>query len=142
MIVERMSHMVANLQKEEGFSAHAYQDHLGVWTIGHGRNIDKERGGLGISLDEAEILLRSDIRRAAIELEHRLPWVASVELDRREALVELAFQLGVPRLLKFRKMLAALEAGDFARASAELLDSKYATQTPARAQRYADRLRG
>lgn len=142
MIVERMDRVSANLQQEEGFSGHAYQDHLGVWTIGFGRNVDKENGGPGITHEEGQILLLHDIQRVANELSKRLPWVGELDLDRRECLVEISFQLGWPRLSKFKKMLAALKAGDWPEAAEQLLDSRYAKQTPERVARYAARLRG
>mgnify|MGYP003655427316 FL=1 len=142
MIIERMDRVSANLQREEGFSSHAYQDHLGVWTIGFGRNVDKENGGPGITHEEGQILLLHDIQRVASELVKKQPWVLELDLDRRECLVEISFQLGYPRFAKFKKMLAALKAGQFAVAAAELIASRYHKQTPARVERYAARLRG
>ena len=60
----RRRQIVDDLKRHEGLKLHAYQDHLGYWTIGYGRLIDKERGG-GISETEAETLLENDIDRLA-----------------------------------------------------------------------------
>tara|TARA_R110002110_G_scaffold240548_1_gene456777 strand:- start:528 stop:941 length:414 start_codon:yes stop_codon:yes gene_type:complete len=133
-----LSRIIDRLKFEEGYRAHAYHDHLGVLTIGYGRNIDQS--GLGISKKEARILLENDVRRTEIEVEVTLPWSADLQTAQRETLIELAFQMGMPRLLGFKKMLAALEAGDYETAAAELMDSRYATQTPGRAKRYADKI--
>ncbi len=63
-------------------------------------------------------------------------------MTRTAVLVEATFQMGLTTLRKFKLMLAALERGDNAEAAKQLLSSKYARQVPARAQRYAERLRG
>mgnify|MGYP001101913895 FL=1 len=84
----------------------------------------------------------NDVRRCIDELGKALPWASSLDNQRKEVLVELAFQMGLPNLLKFKRMLAAMKDGEFEKAAAELLDSKYAGQTPARSERYAKRIRG
>lgn len=55
---------------------------------------------------------------------------------------DMAYQMGVNGLLKFEKMLAAIDEEDYETAADELLDSNYARQTPERANRNADLLRG
>ena len=130
--------VVDNLKFEEGYRSHAYHDHLGVLTIGYGRNIDKS--GLGISKKEAKIMLENDVRRTVIELDRSLPWSVDLPAMQRETLIELSFQMGMPRLLGFKKMLAALKAGDNETAAAELMDSKYASQTRGRATRYSEKI--
>jgi len=132
--------IVENLKVEEGYRRRAYRDHLGILTIGYGRNIDKS--GLGISKKEASDMLRNDVRRTVIELETSLPWSVDLPSRQRETLTEIAFQLGIPRLLGFKKMLAALKAGDSTTAAAELIDSRYASQTPSRVKRYAEKIAG
>tara|TARA_R110000823_G_scaffold4918_13_gene19667 strand:- start:3449 stop:3862 length:414 start_codon:yes stop_codon:yes gene_type:complete len=135
-----LASIVDSLKFEEGYRAHAYHDHLGVLTIGYGRNIDAS--GLGISKEEARILLENDVRRTEIEVEVALPWSVTLQTAQRETLIELSFQMGTPRLLGFKKMLAALKAGDNETAAAELMDSKYASQTPDRAARYSEKIAG
>ena len=135
------SALVAHLRREEGCVLHAYQDHLGYWTIGVGRLIDRRRGG-GIDAAEADYLLGRDLERRAAELDGRLPWWRGQPEEVRVALLALAFQLGVGGLLGFSRTLAALQAGERARAAVEALDSAWARQTPARARRVAGMLRG
>ena len=128
------------LIRHEGIVPHAYQDHLGFWTIGVGRLIDKERGG-GLSPDEIEYLLNNDIERVHYQLTKRIGFWERLTPNQQQALCNMAFQLGVGGLLGFRKMLAALERGDKSTAEAEALDSKWARQTPNRAREVAAMLK-
>lgn len=126
----------AELMRDEDFVSHAYQDHLGYWTIGYGRLIDERRGG-GISKNEAKELLRKDILKVYQGLREKIWFFNGLSDSHQRALCNMAFQLGIDGLLKFRKMLSAMEGGNFDRAYAEALDSKWAQQTPQRAMRVA-----
>ena len=131
----------ALIERHEGRVSHAYQDHLGYWTIGVGRLIDERRGG-GLSDDEIDYLLANDISRVVDALSVRLSFWGSLTDHQQMALCNMAFQLGVSGLLNFRRMLAALEAGDVVAARREALDSRWALQTPKRAQEVAAMLGG
>lgn len=128
------------IKKDEGCVLYAYDDHLGYSTIGYGRLIDRRKGG-GISQDEAEYLLNNDIDRVLDELSWKLSWYDTLDDARQAVLLNMAFQLGVAGLLKFKNTLAYIEAGDYENAAANMLKSKWATQTPARAKRMADQMR-
>ena len=71
-------HLLAQIKRHEGLVKHAYQDHLGYWTIGYGRLIDEKLGG-GLSEDEASFLLRNDIARAYADLLNNHPWVDDLD---------------------------------------------------------------
>ena len=135
--------ITASLMIEEGFRAHAYYDTAVPprLTIGFGRNIDREGGGLGISEDEAELMLRNDIDRSVQECGNWY-WFDRQPDRVKRVLIELCFQLGYPALSGFNRMLSALSADNYETAAAELLDSKFAVQVPHRAKRLSDRLRG
>ena len=136
-----MSRIIDSLKAEEGYMATCYFCTAGAHTVGYGRNISE--GGLGISEEEAAYLLRNDVIRTIDEVRRNYPWFDDLSKAAKEVLVELCFQLGAPRLAKFKKMLARLQAHDYDAAAAELLDSKFARrQVPARANRLATRLRG
>jgi lysozyme len=124
------------LIRDEGLKLSAYQDSLGYWTIGVGRLIDARKGGK-ISEREARILLGNDIVSRASELDAALPWWKGLSDGRQRAILNMAFNLGVPGLLGFRGMLAAMQAGDWEAASREALNSKWATQVGQRANRVA-----
>lgn len=124
------------LKRHEGWVPHAYQDHLGFWTIGFGRLIDKNRGGR-ITEEEGEMLLSNDINQKVDELRRHLPWFDRLPPRKKQALANMAFQLGVQGLLRFERTLAAVELGEYAQAQKFALQSKWARQTPKRAQEIA-----
>lgn len=131
---------VSQLRRHEGEVLHAYQDHLGFWTIGVGRLIDKRKGG-GISKEESEMLLRNDIDEVMYELNTRLPWLNSLNDARKAVLMNMCFQLGITNLMGFTKTLSLIEAGDYAQAADQMLRSKWASQTPKRASEMAKQMR-
>ena len=129
----------AHLTREEGVRQHAYQDHLGYWTIGVGRLVDRRKGGR-LSAEEIDMLLANDIRRVITGMETDAaigPAWRRVRDNRARAtaLVSMAFQMGIKGLAGFTRTLARLTAGDFAGAAASARASDWATQTPARARR-------
>lgn len=124
------------LIKEEGFLPHAYKDSEGFWTIGYGKLIDERKGG-GITKEEGLYLLRNEIRVKTTELEHALPWIQTLDSVRRTVLIAMAFQMGVQGVLGFKNTLAAIQLGDYAKAARGIRGSKWAQQTPGRAERMA-----
>lgn len=133
--------VIDRLVKDEGEVLHAYQDHLGYWTIGVGILIDKRRGG-GITKEESLYLLRNRIRQRLAELETRFDFWHSLDRVRQQVFVCMAFQLGTNGVANFKRMCSALRVRDYAKAADEMLDSNWAReQTPARAQRLAQIMR-
>lgn len=128
------------LKIDEGFKDHAYQDHLGYWTIGYGRLIDKRRGGR-IRPHEGQYLLQNDIDEKLSELRNRISWFDNLDDPRKGVLLNMCFQLGVAGLLNFKNTLAKVEAGDYEGAATNMLKSKWAKQTPNRAHRLAEQMR-
>ena len=135
-----LTELTAQLRRDEREVLHAYQDHLGFWTIGVGRLIDKRKGG-GITKEESKYLLENDIDRKLRDLRTRLPLFDKLDDARKGVLMNMAFQMGVDGLLKFNKTLTLIEAGDYKAAADNMLKSLWAKQTPARAQRMAEQLR-
>jgi len=123
-----------------------YDDHLGYRTLGYGRLMEPDMGG-GLSENEAQFMLRSDIVRVMTEMDETWTWAADLSATQRRGLANLLFNVGLPRLRKFVKMLDALEksaAGDAEaanRAGSECLNSRYASQVGDRAKRIAELLR-
>lgn len=135
-----LTQITNQIKKDEGLVLHAYDDSLGLLTIGYGRLIDHRKGG-GITKQEAEYLLSNDIQEKLLELQQRLPWIAKLSDVRKGVLLNMSFQLGVSGLLGFKNTLAKIESGDYEGASVNMLQSKWATQTPQRAQKMADQMR-
>lgn len=120
----------------EGLNLEPYIDSVGKTTIGVGRNLTDR----GISRKEALFLLEEDVAICMQELESR-PWYTKQPPGVREALINMCFNLGMPRLLTFKKMIRALEAKKHHQAAIEALDSRWATQVGNRAKQVAERIR-
>ena len=120
--------------RDEGFRERVYRCSAGKQTIGYGWNIDDQP----ISRLSASMILADQIDSVTEELTDALPWWETLPDNAKLGLANMAFNLGLTRLLKFKKMLAALKAHDFGTATLEALESKWARQVGSRALRIAD----
>lgn len=123
--------LTKQLIRHEGLRHKPYKDTVGKLTIGVGRNLDDR----GLSEDECYYLLNNDIRSCAMDLDGALPWWRDMDEVRQRVLLDLCFNIGLTKLLKFRNTLASMEAGDYAAAAKGLRASKWATQVKSRADR-------
>jgi len=130
----------SQLRRDEGEVLHAYQDHLGFWTIGVGILIDNRKGG-GLLPEESEFIFNNRLRLINEALSKRIPWISKLDPARRGVLINMAYQMGIDGLLGFKKTLATVESGHYQKAAAEMLGSKWAQQTPARAHRLSQQMR-
>lgn len=155
------------LRIEEAFRPWPYRCTRGVWTLGYGTAI--EWGTLADTLDAleaegalsaspspgyrgpgpepmrinaglAESLMRRRVSADAAALSGR-PWFDAQTPERRAILLAMAYQMGLADLSLFRLTIRALEIGDHAEAAREMLRSRWALQTPARARRQAEAMR-
>jgi len=122
---------------DEGISLTLYKDTVGKWTVGVGRNIQD----IGISTDEAMLLLENDIAGAVGALNQQLPWFLRLDPMRRRVLINMCFQMGIGKLLGFHTTLEQVRQGEYADAATSMLQSKWAQQTPNRAKRLAAMMR-
>lgn len=111
------------------------------WTCGYGCTGPDVHQGTVWTPDEAKQRSRLKIAGAMAELDRALPWWRTLNNPREDVLVNMAYQMGLHRLLGFKKALAAMLAGDFEEAAREMLDSAWARQTPRRARRLAEQMR-
>lgn len=140
----------SQLVKHEGYKRNPYRDTEGKLTVGIGFNIDDRTNrqvfhkvtGLDPSkvttktqLNDAQIneLYRTSFNRAVADARKFLPSYDSQPLPVKQALVDMSFNLGYPRLSKFIKFKEALEKKDYKRASKEMMDSKWSRQVKGRA---------
>jgi len=127
------------IKRDEGLRLHPYTCTAGKLTIGYGRNLDE----VGITEQEAHILLTEDIKNARKDAQS----FASIEVwprlspTRQAVLINMAFNLGLPKLRMFKRFHNYLTKGRFDLASVEMLDSHWATQVGFRATRLADAMR-
>lgn len=120
-----MNNLHRLLIKHEGMRLKPYEDVLTEdITIGVGRNLDS----LGLTEDEVMYLLNNDIVRRDKELLNSFKWYPELCRARQDAMINLCFNLGITRLLTFKKALQAMEDKDYSKAAIEFLDSKWATQ--------------
>lgn len=124
-----MNRLQRLLIKHEGFKLEPYRDSLGNLTIGVGRNLDS----VGLYREEVLYMLDNDIARCDRELRHNFKWYLGLSDVRQDAMINLCFNLGITRLLSFKKALAAMARDDFEEAADEFLDSRWATQVGDRA---------
>jgi lysozyme len=123
--------MVRQLRLHEGERLKPYRCTAGKLTIGVGRNLDDR----GITPAESAMLLANDISAVETELLRALPWASQLDEVRQRVLLDMAFNLGLPGLLEFRRTLATIQAGRYQQAAAMMLDSKWAAQVGQRARR-------
>lgn len=131
-----MSKLINQLKSDEGLRLNPYKCTEGYLTIGYGRNLETN----GISENEAEVMLVNDIYRVmeslndyGLLIDHTQP--------RQDVLINMAFQMGINGLLKFKNMLRALDDRSYSLAAKEMLNSLWAKQTPERAKRLARQMR-
>ena len=134
------------LEFEEGRKLKAYTCSMGHKTIGIGHNLDVKPAFNGqripdiISDQVCDLIFDRDLNDTITQL--NFVWLANTKLDpaRRDAVINMCFQLGINGVMKFKLMLNALERSDWVAAKAHALDSSWAKQTPERAERVAEQL--
>ena len=123
--------LVENIKISEGFRGEPYNDSLGKPTIGFGTL-------LPLSESESELILKSRLHTKMAQLVKAEPFMQELPSDVKDTLYEMSYQLGVGGLLKFKKMWKALKEGDYKEAYIQALDSRWAEQTPNRAEKLAN----
>lgn len=126
-----------SLIKHEAMKLKPYLCPAGKTTIGVGRNLDD----VGITEAEAIYLLNNDIDRCVAEIERNIPGWKKHNEARQNVLIELVFNIGISRTLKFRKMLEALDRLDYVRAADEMKDSLWYRQVGKRAETLCQQMR-
>lgn len=132
-----LARLYAELTRDEGVRLKPYRDTVGKLTIGIGRNLDD----VGISAEEAHYLLGNDVERSARALDDFLPFWRNLGPVRQRVLVNMAFNMGIRRLLTFKFTLLMIEKGEYEKAAEGMLSSLWARQVGPRAQRLAEMMR-
>jgi len=152
------------LKEDEGFESEVYEDTEGIKTIGYGFNLERagtqdalaaagidksvadlKSGKMNLSEEEAERLMMGEMpyfRQAAKRFLGKDKWTPFPS-DKKDALTNMAYNLGESGLNKFVKLREALRNGDWQEASNQIMfdskgnKSKYAGQVKGRAGRLA-----
>lgn len=141
----------AQLRRNEDDRLTVYRCTAGKLSIGVGRNLDDcgisaaetRRLGItvasciahGITSAQSAALLENDIDRTVADLDSALPWWRTLSDVRQRVLIDMCFNMGLAKLLGFRRMLAAARAGRWGDAVAEMVDSDWHRQVGGRALR-------
>jgi lysozyme len=122
----------------EGLELKPYKCTANKTTIGVGRNIEE----VGISEDEAMYLLENDIKNVVAQCHATFSWFDGLTDIRKEAIVNLVFNMGLSTFCKFKNTISYLEQGLYELAGTELLDSNYARQVGQRSVDVANMIAG
>jgi lysozyme len=137
MKYKKRDELVNDIKRHEGLMLKPYVCPMGKLSIGYGRNLDDN----GISLQEAEAMLKSDIDNAIKGCRDNISFFDNLPIPAQEVLINMCFQMGIGSLLKFRKTLVYLKNKQWSEASVEMLDSAWHKQTPKRARELSSRIK-
>lgn len=143
------------VDQQEGFRAAPYKDTRGLWTFGTGRCLETapltgpewkhllDAGLIQVNITEtgADYLESSILAAVEQKLSAIFSWWPKIGKARQDALIDMGYQLGVPKLLTFSQMIRAITYEDWPTVYQQALDSDWARETPARAQQVATQLR-
>lgn len=155
--------LTALLRKHEGCELQVYNDTENKATIGIGRclstkGLSKEECDYlkigtydknaviaelevrGITQSEAEYLLSNDIDYFTTELSKSLDFFNKLPETAKIVLIDMAFNMGISGLLKFKNTIELIEKGQYILASREMLNSKWKLQVGQRAFDLAEML--
>lgn len=121
------------IKRHEGYRQKPYTDTTGNITIGYGHNLT----ALGLSDKIIEAIFDEDVTVAYFTALKLFPSFKKLGVPRQGVLMNMAFNLGEGGLSKFKRMRVAIEAGQWDKAAAAMLDSKWAKQVGARATELA-----
>ena len=135
------------LKIDEGVKYEIYNDHLGYPTFGIGHLVvesDEEHGkpvGTPVSEDRVNSVFEKDVAIMIDEAKKIFPNLDELPEEAQQVIVNMTFNMGSPRLSKFKKFIAGVNAGDWNKAAIEMMDSRWAKQVGARAERLRDRIK-
>lgn len=136
-----------DLEDDEGIKYEIYLDHLGLPTFGIGhlvREEDPEHGwdvGEPVSEERVADVFEQDIRITIADCERLYDDFHELPSEAQLIIANMCFNLGYPRLSKFKGMKAGVDARDWNKAADEMVDSRWYNQVPNRAERLVKRMR-
>lgn len=128
--------LINEITIDEGLRLKPYRCTSDKLTIGIGRNLDD----VGISEDEARLMLSNDLN-SSIRAAEGFEWYEGLSPIRKRVIVNMLFNMGLPRFKKFKQTIKYIKAGKFDHASLEMLDSLWAKQVGKRAKRLSNQMR-
>ena len=128
------SDLLKAVKLSEGFRDRVYKDTLGIDTIGYGFAIKD----LVLDEDISEMILRRKLDSLIDRANKRFKFLKDLPIKAQDVIYEMCYQMGISGVSKFKKTLLYLENREFKMASKEMLDSRWARQTPNRANKLSN----
>ena len=135
------------IKYDEGSVNKIYLDHLGLATFGIGHLVtewDEEYGwevGTPVSEDRCNEVFDTDIQIVLSDCQHLYPDFDDLPEEVQRIIANMMFNMGRPRLSKFKGMKAGVDARDWNKAADEMVDSRWYRQVTNRAERLVERMR-
>ena len=126
--------LLDNIKESEGFRSSVYKCTAGHDTIGYGFAIKD----LHLTKDDCDMILERKIAELKIRVNNKFPFLADLPEAVQDVVIECCYQLGVSGFSNFKKTIEYLMQKDFENAAIEMLDSRWAKQTPNRAKKLSD----
>ena len=134
-----MDRLLASVKKHEGYRNKVYLDTLGKRTVGVGHLCVEDFWEDDKEYEEKFLMtiLEHDLETAIKGAERLCSNCPDIDDLAKEIIIEMVFQLGETGVSKFKNMWKALAEKNYIGASYEMLDSRWAKQTPNRANAMA-----
>ena len=135
------------LELDEGVKYEIYNDHLGYATFGIGHLVidsDPEHGqeiGTAVSKDRVIEAFNNDVQIVLSDCERLYNDFNVLPEEVQLIIANMMFNMGRPRLSKFKGMKAGVDSQDWNKAADEMIDSAWYRQVPNRAGRLVKRMR-
>ena len=126
--------LIDNIKKSEGFRSTVYKCTEGHDTIGYGFAIKD----LVLTEHIATRILNAKLVELKLRVQQKFPFIVDLPDEVQNVVIEMCYQMGVSGFSKFKKTISLLESKEFLSASKEMLDSRWAKQTPNRAKKLSD----
>ena len=139
-----MERLMKSVKAHEGYRNRVYLDSLGKRTVGVGHLCVEDHWEDNREYSEEMLMkvLKDDLKNAIQGAEELCRDCPDLRDQAKEIIVEMVFQLGKTGVSKFRNMWKALQQRppSYSMAATEMLDSRWAKQTPGRAKEMSDHM--
>ena len=132
-----MRKLIESVKLSEGFRDKVYKCTEGFDTIGYGFAVKD----LVLDEDISEMILERKLKSLIERVHKKFPFVEDLPEEAQEVVYEMCYQLGLAGFSKFKKTIQLLRLGNYKTCADEMLDSRWARQTPNRAKRLSNIIR-
>ena len=151
--------LIERIGVNEGYRSKVYKCTAGVDTVGIGFALPSlpkkitpeialkivlwqiEMGIISMPEDVCVEMVAKEISELHLKLGEKLDWYDNMPPEIQGVVIEMCYQMGFTGFCKFKKAIAHMKNKEFQLSASEMLDSRWAKQTPNRANRLADIVR-